>query len=150
MTGKTLKDLAKNLANDFPRSPRRKLGPYIIGLRTLDKCRAEINGSIGEYHFDCPLDKIFFEFTGITADTFKEMAATGATDDAMAAWVEANATPREKIEIIKWNNEYRYKRISEMPDAVQEFLEGYIDEYIPEDKVVYYWFDVYDIEEKRI
>jgi hypothetical protein len=76
--------------------------------------------------------------------------ATGATDAEITEWVKSTATPREKIEIIKWNNEYRYKRISEMPDAVQEFLEGYIDEYIPADKVVYYWFDVYDIEEKRI
>ena len=33
---------------------------------------------------------------------------------------------------------------------VQEFLEGYIPENIPAGKVVYVWFDVYDIEEKRI
>ena len=44
----------------------------------------------------------------------------------------------------------RGKRISEMPIELQEFLEGYILEYIPRGRVVYVWFDVYDIEEGRI
>jgi len=33
---------------------------------------------------------------------------------------------------------------------LQEFLEGYIAENLPAGRVVYYWFDVYDIEEERI
>jgi len=37
-----------------------------------------------------------------------------------------------------------------MPDELQEFLEGYIAEFIPKNKIVNYWFDVYDIEEERI
>ena len=44
----------------------------------------------------------------------------------------------------------RDMRLSEMPDELQEFLEGYIPEVIPENRRVYCWFDVYDIEEGRI
>ncbi len=47
-------------AGTFPRSPREKLGGYVIAARTLDKCRAAIAGTLGDYKFDCPLDNFFF------------------------------------------------------------------------------------------
>ncbi len=139
-----------DLTTDFPRSPRATLAGYVVAARALDKCRAVIVGTQGEYHFNCPLDQLFFEFTGISADDFKEFAATGASDDEVAAWIEKNAKAHTKEEIVVWNNELRYKRISEMPVPLQVFLEKYIPECLPADRVVYYWFDVYDIEEKRI
>ncbi len=37
-----------------------------------------------------------------------------------------------------------------MPIELQEFLEGYIPQFIPSGKIVYVWFDVYDIEEQRL
>lgn len=134
---------------DVPRSPREKLGGYVIAGRTLDKCRAKIVGKNGEYHYDCPLDKIFFDFTGISAKAFKEFVAIGAADEDVAAWIIEHAKKREKREIIQWNNDLRGKRICELPIELQEFLEGYIPQVIPRHKVVYVWFDVYDIEEGR-
>ncbi len=44
----------------------------------------------------------------------------------------------------------RELRLSDLPDQAQEFLEGYIPECLPKGSVVYRWFDVYDIEEKRL
>jgi len=140
---------ALDLTREFPRSPRETLAGYIIVCRTLDKCRALIAGSNGDYHFDCPLDNVFFDFAGISADQFKDFVATGADDDAVASWIKENAKPRASIEVIKWNNEWRYKRISEMADPLQEFLEGYIPENLG-GRWPNYWFDVYDIEEKRM
>ena len=52
--------------------------------------------------------------------------------------------------MIAWNNEMCSKRLSEMPIELQEFLEGYVPENIRHDRVVCVWFDVYDIEERRI
>ena len=54
-----------------PRSPRTVLGGYVVAARTLDKCRAVLASTNGEYHFDCPLDNFFLGFVGITADDFK-------------------------------------------------------------------------------
>lgn len=68
----------------------------------------------------------------------------------MAGWIQENAKNRDRIEIIRWNNHYRTLRIREMPDKLQGFLEEYIPENLPADRVVYCWFDVYDIEEKRL
>lgn len=141
---------ALDLKSEFPRSPRALLAGYIIAARTLDKCRAVIAGTNGDYHFDCPLDNVFFGFTGISASQFKDFVATGADDDAVAKWIEEKATNRPRIEVIRWNNEWRYKRISELADPLQEFLEGYLPKFIPPGRRVAYWFDVYDIEEKRL
>ena len=134
---------------NFPRSPRETLGGYVIAARTLDKCRAPIAGKLGEYKFDCPLDNFFFGFTEITADSFREFVSTGADDDSVAEWIETNARPRERREIIQWNNDMRAKRICDLPVELQEFLEGYIPQFLPSSRPVYVWFDVYDIEEER-
>ena len=151
MSESVLKSLAPDLTKgDFPRSPREVLGDYVVAARTLDKCRAVLAGTNGEYHFDCPLDNFFFDFAGISADDFKAFVATGAADDAVARWIGENAKTRERREIIQWNNDMRCKRVCEMPIELQEFLEGYIPENIPAGRPVYVWFDVYDLEEERL
>ncbi|MCB1124305.1 MAG: DUF5069 domain-containing protein, partial [Verrucomicrobiae bacterium] len=145
----SLEELALNLNSEFPRSPRELLAGYVVAARTLDKCRAFLAGTNGEYHFDCPLDNFFFGFTGISADEFKDYVATGADDEAVAHWIKEQSNVKDPLEIIQWNNDMRGKRLCEMPIELQEFLEGYIPEFIPAGKIVYVWFDVYDIEEGR-
>jgi len=141
---------ALDLTSQFPRSPRNTFAGYVIAARALDKCRAVIAGTNGEYHFGCPLDENFFSFTEIQVEAFQEFVATGADDEAVAAWIQENAKAHTTEEIVAWNNDLRYKRVSEMPIELQVFLEGYIPEFIPANKIVNYWFDVYDIEEERI
>jgi hypothetical protein len=139
-----------DLSKEFPHSPRATLAGYVIAARTLDKCRAVIAGTAGEYHFDCPLDQLFLTFAGITAENFKAFVATGADNAAVAEWIQATAIDHTQEALVQWNNDLRTKRISEMPIELQLFLEGYVAEFIPSDKIVYTWFDVYDIEEQRI
>lgn len=143
-------DTPLDLTKNFPRSPRATLGGYVIAARTLDKCRADVAGTLGEYHFNCPLDQIFFEFSGIEAGPFRDFVATGATDDEVAEWIGKNATSRERPEIIQWNNGLRDRRISELPADLQVFLEDYIPENLPGGTIIHVWFDVYDIEEGRL
>ena len=45
----------RDLTKEAPPGPGDRYGDYAI-RRTVDKCRASINGNIGEYHYDCPLD----------------------------------------------------------------------------------------------
>ncbi len=139
-----------DLTKEFPRSPRETVGGYVVAGRVLDKCRAVVAGTNGEYHFDCPLDQVFFDFTGIASSAFKDFVATGADDEAVATWIKENAKEQTIEEIVQWNNDLRYKRISEMPIELQVFIEGYIPECLPVGSIVYYWFDIYDIEEGRI
>ena len=146
----TLSEIALDLSQTAPRSPRTTVGGYVVAGRTLDKCRSELNESLGDYHFDCPLDNLFFDFTGITADSFREFVATVASDEEVGEWIKENSKVQDLKEVIQWNNDLRGKRISEMPIELQEFLEGYIPECLPEGAVVHVWFDVYDIEEGRM
>ena len=150
-THDNVKKLAPDLNKGFPSSPHAMVAGYVLAKRALDKCRAELAGTAGDYHFDCPLDNMFFGFAGLKGPAFKEFVATGADDAAVAKWVEKNATKRERIEIIKWNNDLRYKRISELPDGLQEFMEDYIPQNVPPEVIhhIRYFFDIYDAEEKR-
>lgn len=141
---------AKDLTKEFPRSPREKLGGYVHAGRMLDKCRAVVAGTAGEYHYNCPLDRTLLEFTGIDADAFKAFVATGADDAAVGAWIGEHSKVKDREKIVAWNNKMRDMRLSEMPANLQLFLEDYIPKFIPQNRPVRVWFDVYDLEEKRM
>lgn len=147
----TVKKLAPNLTKGFPHSPHAMLGGYILAKRALDKCRAELAGTLGDYHYDCPLDNIFLGFAGLKGSALKKFVATGADDEAVGKWIAKNAKKRSRIKIIKWNNDWRYKRINELPDGMQEFMEDYIPKNVPPAVIhhIRYFFDIFDAEEGR-
>ncbi len=150
MNAEKIKELALDLNVTPPRSPRETLGGYVVAGRVLDKCRAVLNGTRGDYNYDCPLDNEFFGFAEISAESFREFIATGATDEEVADWIGRNAKERPRIEVIHWNNHMRSLRVCDLEDARQEFLEDYIPKFVPAGRPVYVWFDVYDLEEGRI
>jgi len=149
-------DRVKLLAPDlrdgkqWPRSPRTTMGGYVLAARAVDKCRAVLAGTEGEFHSNCPLDKIWLSFAEIDYDAFRAVVATGATDDEIAAWISKHAKIRPRAEIIAWNNRQRDLRLSDLSLELQEYMEDYIAKYIPRNRVVYHWFDVYDLEEERL
>ena len=150
MNKEKLKLLAKDLTKEFPRSPRATLGGYVLAARCIDKCRAVLNGTAGEYHYACPLDMRWLTFSGINADQLKEFVATGATDAEIADWIKSHAKQKERGEVVQWNNSERDLRLSDLPLPLQEFMEDYIQEFVPRNRVVYHWFDVFDLEEQRL
>ena len=75
--------------------------------------------------------------------------ATGATDDEIATWVGQHGK-RSRLEVIVWKNRQRDLRLSELSPELQEYMEDYIAKYLPRNRVVYHWFDVYDLEEERL
>lgn len=150
MNTDSLKGLARDLAREYPRSPRDTLAGYVIAARSLDKCRASLAGTLGDYRWPSYIDRLFFEFAGIGAEAFSAVVATGASDEQVAVWIGQQAAPRPRIDVIKWNNRQRETRLSELPDKNQEFMEDYIPKFTPKNRPVYCWFDVYDLEEKRL
>jgi hypothetical protein len=135
---------------EYPLSPREKLGGYVLAARAVDKCRAVLLGQEGEYHSNCPLDQRWLKFAQIDYDAFKSFVATGATDEEIAAWIGKHARKRSLAEIIAWNNKERDLRLSDLPSKIQEYMEDYIAKFDPRNRVVYHWFDVYDLEEERL
>ncbi len=97
---------AKDLTKEAPRSPYELIGGFAILARTIDKCRAFIAGTIGEYHFDCPLDNLLFGFKGIDAQEFKSYVAGGASDEEIGKWVFEKGLPKTDGEIKLWSEHF--------------------------------------------
>ncbi len=96
---------ALNLTKRPPRSPRVRLGGYTILPRLLDKARAAIAGTAGDYKYNNPNDGHFFRFTGLTPDALMAQIKTGAGDWDMLLWVNANAPlKRTTLEINQWSD----------------------------------------------
>lgn len=74
-----------------PRSARTRLGGYVILPRMLDKLRATLAGTNGDYHYACPLDQRFLSFAGIDAEALKAEATKGRSDFELLVWIRANA-----------------------------------------------------------
>lgn len=86
-----------------PRSPRVRLGGYTILPRILDKARAELAGTAGEYKYKNPNDWHFFRFTGVDPDALLAQVKTGAGDWDLLVWINENAPlKRTALEIKLW------------------------------------------------
>ena len=96
--------VSKDLTKEPPRSPRERVGGYVILGRTIDKCRALLAEKIGEYHFDCPLDNALFSFKEVKGDDFKTEIERGAIDEEMAAWLDKNGTYKSPAEVKEWSD----------------------------------------------
>jgi len=95
---------APDLNQHPPRSPRTRLGGYVILPRMLDKCRAEIAGKQGPYHYACPIDQRFLEFAGIDAEALKTEVAKGKGDGEILKWIEDNRKNKHSDwEIAQWS-----------------------------------------------
>jgi hypothetical protein len=111
---------APDLAKRPPRSPRQRLGGYALLPRMLDKGRAEIAGTSGEYHYNCPLDQRILSFLGIEADALREQLATGKGDGEILQWINENAQyKRSPWEIEQWSD-FQQRR---GPDSDEETLQ---------------------------
>ncbi len=138
---------APDLRSSYPRSPNDLVGDYILLGRILDKCRAVLAGTNGEYNYNCPLDRRFFDFTGVDANAFKDQVAQGKTDEEMLAWVKANSAPRSEDEILAWSHESRWAQPTE--PAMRAHFERTRREIAPDRPYIQSWFQLLDTEEGR-
>ncbi len=143
----SVQDKAPDLRTAFPRSPNALLGDYILLARILDKCRAVVAGTQGEYKFNCPLDQRFFNFTGIDADAFQAQVSQGKNDDAILSWVCQHAQPKTQEEILAWGYQTRWAMPTD-PEMLAYF-EGTRRKLAPEKPYIQTWFQLLDAEEGR-
>lgn len=95
---------AKDLTKEAPRSPRVRLGGYALIARAIDKGRATLNGTVGEYHFDCPLDNYLFGFKEVKGEDVKQLLANGATDEEIVAWLDTHGAAKTAAEITAFSD----------------------------------------------
>src|SRR3989338_3590574 len=108
-----------DLTNNFPRSPYDMLAGVVMLPRTIDKARAFNGGTLGEYHYNCPLDKAVLEFFGVGAEEFAKKAGDMETDENIAQWLSGRKAQKEKD---AFNNSMRHLE-PDTPDKKQWLAE---------------------------
>lgn len=98
-----------DLTKQFPRSPREKLGGILMFPRTIDKARAFHAGTLGEYIYDCKMDKQLFETLGCSAEEFSDAVRVSMTDAEVLDLLVQKRIPDDKLEahnkrIDQWNS----------------------------------------------
>ncbi|HPU56314.1 MAG TPA: DUF5069 domain-containing protein [Verrucomicrobiota bacterium] len=137
---------APDLTKQPPRSPRVRLGGFVILPRCLDKGRATIAGTNGEYHFNCPVDQRFLNFVGIGADALKNVLAQGKGDWEVLEWIRANARhQRTDAEIAAWSA-LQEQRAPDNPDS-REFFNNEHKRIAPQRTDITTWFDLLDLDD---
>lgn len=113
---------AKDLTKEAPRSPRLRIGGYAILARMADKGRAILNGTGGEYHFNCPLDQMLFGFKEVEGDDVKKLLESGADDEAIARWFDENGAPKTAEEVRQWSDQAEAAKPYENPEKREWFV----------------------------
>jgi len=119
----------RDLAQEPPHSPRDRFGGFAILGRTVDKCRASMAGTLGEYHYDCLLDNQLFNFKGINAAEFQAVVARAKNYKDVARWLKENGTPKTREEIRTWSDKVESLKVKDIPamqapDRRKELLES--------------------------
>ena len=137
---------APDLTQNPPRSPRVRLGGYAILPRILDKCRAEIAGKNGEYHYACPMDMRLLNFLGLEAEPLKQQLATGKGEGEILEWILANRKNKHSdIEIAAWSA-YQDHRVPTDPET-REFFNKLHSHAAPQREDIATWFDLLDVDD---
>jgi hypothetical protein len=137
-----------DLRKDFPRSMRLKLAGYAHLARMIDKCRAVLAGTEGEYIYPCPMDERLMEFVGITSDQFTTAVKGNSTDERVVKWLEQTAKPHQPAELEEWNQKLLARGPSS-PESAARFKK-YLAAIDPSRTDITAWSDLQDLEEGRV
>lgn len=137
---------APDLTKRAPRSPRVRLGGYVILPRMLDKGRATIARKHGEYHYNCPMDQRFLNYVGINADALKKQLAAGKSDGEILQWMEKTAKhKRSEAEIAAWSAHAEQRAPADTES--REFFHGTHAKLAPKREDISTWFDLLDLDD---
>ena len=112
-----------DLSEQAPHSPRERLGGFAIACRAVDKCRASLAGTLGDYHYDCPLDKQLFSFKGITGDQFTAAVKAAKNYDEVGTWLLNHGTEKPPPEIEDWSDDQEGNSLMKNPEKRAYFIE---------------------------
>jgi hypothetical protein len=116
--------ITKDLAKEAPHSPRVRVAGFVIVNRAVDKCRASMAGTLGEYLYDCPLDNLLFTFKGVTSEEFETAVRDSTHYEQVGAWLLASGTPKTTAEIKSWSDETEAANPIRNPEKRSAFIQS--------------------------
>lgn len=131
-----------------PRSPRLRLGGYVLLPRILDKARASLAGKLGEYRYNGRgMDRHFFNFVGLDHEAFTAEVAKGGGDGDLLTWVNAQAkTPRQPWEIAAWSAYHENRAPDSDAETFTEFA-AKVAAFTTMREDIRTWFDLLDLDD---
>jgi hypothetical protein len=127
---------------------RVKLEGYVHLARMIDKCRAVLAGTEGEYIYPCPMDFRLMEFAGIAETQFTHTVKANPTDEGVTRWFRGVAKPHAPEELDEWNR-MMLDRGPSTPEK-QLYFNKCRDAVDPSRTDLTAWSDLQDLEEGRI
>ncbi len=137
-----------DLTTSYPASVREKMLGIVQLKRTIDKGKAKAAGTIGEYNYDCPMDKHLFAFLDLDGDALLDVIEAANNDEEIAEFVAPYVHAKADEEIEAFNHDW----LLHGPDPGTP-AEGYFlklrNEVAPDRTDVTTWPDLLDLDEKR-
>lgn len=126
---------------------RSKLEGYVHLARMIDKCRAVLAGTEGEYIYPCPMDRRLLDFAGVSEEQFTRTVRTNPTDEGVVEWFRRAAASHSPVQLEEWNR-MMLTRGPSTPDK-QEYFNKCRDAVDPSRTDITAWADLMDLEEGR-
>jgi hypothetical protein len=135
-----------DLTKSYPRSVHEKVLGIVQLARTIDKGKAKAYGNLGEYNYDCPMDKALFEFLGMNGDELLDVIKNAKSDDEILAYSKRFVERKSPAEIERWNHEW----VTRKPEGPSlEYFLKLRSGVAPDRTDVTSWADLLDLDEKR-
>lgn len=131
-----------------PRSPRLRLGGYVLLPRILDKARASNAGKLGEFRFNGRgMDRHFFNFVGLDHEALQAEVSKGGGDGEVLAWVSLNAKhPRQPWEIAAWSAYHENRAPDSDAETLSDFAAA-VAVFTTTREDIRTWFDLLDLDD---
>ncbi|HYK54322.1 MAG TPA: DUF5069 domain-containing protein [Candidatus Eremiobacteraceae bacterium] len=137
-----------DLTNSYPRGPRERIAGVSMLARTIDKARAQLAGTVGEYIYDCPMDRQLFATLGITGDEFLEVVSRSPDDIAVVAWLRGRDSMPEGAKLDAHNA--AIENWAPKSEEGRARFERQREALAPGRSDITTWTDLLDIEEGRL
>ena len=138
---------APDLTKRPPRSARCRLGAYALLPRMLDKGRAEIAGTNGEFHYNSPLDQHILNYLGLDHAALREQLAAGKGDGEILDWITATATnKRMPWEIEQWSDFQQRRGPDSDAETIGYFAEA-VGKFTKTREDIKTWADLLDLDD---
>jgi hypothetical protein len=92
-------------AGSYPRSGRETLGGVVFLPRTIDKMRAHLAGTAGEYNATGGLSSRLFNLYGVSAEDFSEAVRQSPGDEGVLRWLQEHGSKQPTADEITQYNE---------------------------------------------
>jgi hypothetical protein len=137
-----------DLTTGYPTSVKTKLHGIVQLARTIDKGKALAHGTIGEYHYNCPMDQAVFAFLGIDHEALLNTIKHAKSDQEIHDYVAPFVHKKTAAEIEAWNESWLKQGPAPGSESETYFLK-LRSEVAPDRTDVTAWADLLDLDEKR-